>query len=61
MGDGSSNTAGTPRWAKALAIVLLVVTLVLLAIRIAGIGGKHGPGRHASWPASVFAPRVGEA
>jgi hypothetical protein len=61
MGDGSPDTAGTPRWAKALAIVLLVVALVVLVVRITGIGGEHGPGRHASGPASVFTPHVGEA
>ena len=37
---------GTPRWVKVLGIVVLALVLLLLAVRLTGVAGDHGPGRH---------------
>jgi hypothetical protein len=37
---------GTPRWVKAFGIVVLVLVLLVVVIMAAGVGGRHGPGRH---------------
>ena len=36
---------GTPRWMKALGLVVIVVVLLVVAAMFIG-GGEHGPGRH---------------
>ena len=41
----TAPTSGTPRWAKAFGVVLLVLVLVVVVMLVAG-GGRHGPGRH---------------
>jgi hypothetical protein len=42
-----TETAGTPRWVKVLAIVALAVIVVAVVVLAVGRGG-HGPGRHAT-------------
>jgi hypothetical protein len=44
---------GTPRWVKISGIALGVLVLLIVVIVLAGVGGPHGPGRHA--PAEVGA------
>ena len=39
---------GTPRWVKVSGIVVGVLVLLVVIIVFTGIGGPHGPGRHAS-------------
>jgi hypothetical protein len=34
------------RWVKMSLIILIVLVLVFVALRLAGVGGDHGPGRH---------------
>ena len=38
---------GAPRWVKASAIILIVVVLLFGGLKLFGVGGEHGPGRHA--------------
>jgi len=38
---------GTPRWVKLSAIVVGALVLLVLFLLVTGIGGRHGPGRHA--------------
>jgi len=50
MADQSPDPAipqrpGTPRWVKAIGIVLLGVVLLALVVLVLG-GGQHGPGMH---------------
>ena len=50
MADSSPDPAisqrpGTPRWVKAIGIVLLGVVLLALVVLVLG-GGQHGPGMH---------------
>jgi hypothetical protein len=44
---------GTPRWVKISGIALGVLVLLIVVMVVAGVGGPHGPGRHA--PAEVGA------
>ncbi len=37
---------GMPRWVKVSLIVALVLVLGFFLLRLTGVGGEHGPGRH---------------
>lgn len=39
---------GTPRWVKVFGIIAIVLVLFAAFVILAGGGGPHGPGRHAS-------------
>lgn len=60
MADPSSDN-GAPRWVKILGIIAVVLVLLFAVVQFTGIGGSHGPGRHASsgdvggkmWPGLV--------
>lgn len=43
---------GTPRWVKMFGIIALVVILLFVTLKLTGLGGEHGPGRHLP-PSSV--------
>lgn len=38
----------TPRWVKILFTVAIVLILLFVVLKLTGIGGEHGPGRHLS-------------
>ena len=38
----------TPRWVKVFGIIAIVVVLIFVVIQLTGVGGGHGPGRHAA-------------
>ena len=38
---------GTPRWVKVFGIIVVVLILLLGGLGLLGVGGEHGPGRHA--------------
>jgi hypothetical protein len=38
---------GTPRWVKVSGIIVAVLVLLVALILFTGVGGPHGPGRHA--------------
>jgi hypothetical protein len=40
------------RWAKLIGIIVAVVVLLFVTLRLIGVGGEHGPGRHDGDPAS---------
>lgn len=53
------NSPGMPRWVKISAVVAGVLILLFLVLRLSGMGGEHGPGRHfSSHPAAVGAPHT---
>jgi hypothetical protein len=45
-GPGREATPGTPRWVKVFAILVLVLVLLFVILKVTGLGGEHGPGRH---------------
>jgi hypothetical protein len=48
--ENDTDTVGTPRWAKVLAIIAFVLVLLFVISLLTGV--RHGPGRHTP-PASV--------
>lgn len=39
---------GVPRWVKTAAIITGILIVLFVVLALAGMGGEHGPGRHAS-------------
>ena len=39
---------GTPRWVKVFGIILILLILGFVILKLAGVGGDHGPDRHTS-------------
>jgi len=54
-----------PRWVKISLIVVAILVLLFLVLKLTGIGGQHGPGRHLSEGSTlsavteVFVPAAG--
>lgn len=41
------STGGRPRWVNVLGIIALVLAaLLFVGLKVTGLGGDHGPGRH---------------
>lgn len=38
---------GTPRWVKIFGIIAIVLVVLYIILHVAGVGGRHGPGRHS--------------
>jgi hypothetical protein len=57
VGPDRGSSPGTPRWVKVSAAIVLVLVLVFVVLKVTGLGGEHGPGRHTGGgetpPASV--------
>ena len=59
--DGLARAPRMPRWVKVF-VVIGAVLVVLVVLRLAGIGGNHGPSRHRSGaPATVPSPALAPA
>jgi len=41
----------TPRWVKISGIIVIALVLLFVILKVIGIGGNHGPGRHI--PSSI--------
>lgn len=49
----------TLRWVKVFLIIAIVLILLFVIMKITGIGGDHGPGRHFSSDQSItYTPTV---
>ena len=40
------RTSGAPRWVKVFAIIALALAVLFVGLKVTGLGGNHGPGRH---------------
>jgi hypothetical protein len=47
LAEGRSGPPRTPRWVIAFGIIAIVVVLLIAFILVTGLGGPHGPQRHA--------------
>ena len=63
--DGGSLT-GMPGWVKISLIIVAALVALFVVLRITGVGGEHGPGRHigpggagGETPASEHRPPAG--
>ncbi len=45
--DRGSVPPPTPRWVKVFGIIVIVLVLLIGIMIVTGVGGEHGPGRHA--------------
>ncbi|MCC7165549.1 MAG: hypothetical protein IT331_23835 [Anaerolineae bacterium] len=41
------SAPGTPRWVKVFGIIVIIVVLPVGIVMLTGLGGQHGPARHA--------------
>lgn len=46
MGPDPELTTPRPRWVKAFGIIAIVVVVLFVGLKLTGLGGNHGPGRH---------------
>jgi hypothetical protein len=47
---------GAPRWVKVFGIIALSLAVLFIGLKVTGLGGNHGPGRHGgggTTPSSV--------
>jgi hypothetical protein len=47
VGRGPGSKPGMPRWVKISLIIVIVLVLAFVILRLAGVGGEHGPRRHS--------------
>ncbi len=52
-GSSSDEPPGMPRWVKVSAIIVGILVLLVVLVKVTGVGGEHGPGRHAPNGAGV--------
>ena len=52
---------GVPRWVKVSGAIVLALILLFVVLRLTGLGGDHGPGRHMSQGAESVATASGVA
>ena len=45
-GSTVESPPGMPRWVKVSLLVVGAVLLVFVILKLAGLGGRHGPGMH---------------
>jgi hypothetical protein len=45
-GPARRLTTGTPRWVKVSGIIALALVVAFVVLKLTGVGGSHGPGRH---------------
>lgn len=46
--DDRESPPGMPRWVKVPLIIIGILVLLFVILRLTGLGGEHGPGRHLS-------------
>ena len=52
IGPDLELTAGRPRWVKVFMIIALALAVLFVGLKVTGLGGDHGPGRHGGGPAA---------
>jgi hypothetical protein len=57
MVPGRGAPPRMPLWVKVAVIVLGVLLLAFAVVRLTGLGGEHGPGRHLPAGTGQQAPR----
>lgn len=51
-----------PRWVKLAGAIAIILVLLFVILKLTGIGGEHGPGRHlsGSMPVEKFKQMIPE-
>jgi hypothetical protein len=47
VGSDPDVTTGAPRWVKVFGIIVLGLAVLFVGLKLTGVGGNHGPGRHS--------------
>jgi hypothetical protein len=47
VGPDREATTGTPRWVKVSGTIALLLVVLFVILKLTGLGGEHGPGRHS--------------
>ena len=47
-GPDTPTPPAMPRWVKVAGVIVLALIVVFAVLRLTGLGGDHGPGRHMS-------------
>ena len=47
VGPDGGSTTGAPRWVKVSGVIVLVLVVLFVVLKLTGLGGEHGPGRHS--------------
>ena len=56
MAQSNAETPpGMPRWVKVFVLIVILLILLVVVLKLTGIGGDHGPGRHAPGMLTGFA------
>jgi hypothetical protein len=45
-GPDRDVTTGAPRWVKVFGVIVLGLAVLFVGLKLTGVGGNHGPGRH---------------
>jgi ABC-type transporter Mla subunit MlaD len=45
--EDAGKPPGTPRWVMVFGIIAIIVVLLIAFVLFSGLGGPHGPQRHA--------------
>ena len=52
----ATPTTGMPRWVKITLIVVAAMIALAVVVKVTGLGGEHGPGRHMNGRMNHGAP-----
>ncbi len=51
--NSGNQPPSTPRWVKVSGIIIIALVLLFIILKLTGIAGNHGPGRHFSTAQAV--------
>lgn len=61
--DTKDRPPRTPRWVKVSGIIVIILVLLFFILKLTGVGGNHGPGRHIQTGSDIVghAPAIEQA
>ena len=57
---GAESPPRMPRWVKVAGMIVGVLILAFVVLKVTGVGGEHGPGRHMSGAGTPVSTLVAE-
>ncbi|MEK3992820.1 hypothetical protein [Robertmurraya sp. FSL R5-0851] len=56
--NSGNQPPSTPRWVKISGIIIVALIVLFIILKLTGIGGNHGPGRHFSTAQAVRGDQI---
>ncbi|MFC0476242.1 hypothetical protein ACFFHF_13465 [Robertmurraya beringensis] len=56
--NSGNQPPSTPRWVKISGIIIVALIVLFIILKLTGIGGNHGPGRHFSTAQAVQSDQI---